>query len=120
VLVSGLFGAVALAPDNSAHGVEVLNLWATGEPHDPAHAYADMLISTAVPEASIIGLAVVGLLGVLGIQMSLAKLRGSFFLGTRRPCVLVFTSWLRRREPAVPRHIRANLRQSVPICDIFL
>jgi len=42
----------AFLPDNGAHGVSVLNLWAPGQPHDPAHSYQDVMIYTGVPEPS--------------------------------------------------------------------
>lgn len=42
--------ATSFAPDNGAHGVSVLNLWAPGQPHDPQHAFQDVLIYTGVPE----------------------------------------------------------------------
>ena len=50
-------------PDNGAHGVSVLNLWAPGQPHDPQHAYQDVLIYTGVPEPS--ALALLSVAGVL-------------------------------------------------------
>jgi len=40
------------APDNGAHNVSVLNLWAPNQPHDPQHSYQDVLIYNAVPEPS--------------------------------------------------------------------
>jgi opacity protein-like surface antigen len=43
----------AFAPDNGAHGVSVLNLWAPGQPHDPPpHASEDVLIYTGSAIAS--------------------------------------------------------------------
>ena len=57
--------AAAFAPDHGAHGVSVLNLWAPGQPHDPAHAYQDVLIYTGVPEPTTVALlALAGLVAV--------------------------------------------------------
>ena len=67
VLVNGLFGAAgALVPDNGAHGVAVLNLWAPGQPHDPAHAYQDVLV--LVPEPSTVALASLGAAALLAFR----------------------------------------------------
>ena len=56
--------AAAFAPDNGAHGVSVLNLWAPGQPHTPAYAYQDVLIYTGrVPEPTTLAIfSVAGLL----------------------------------------------------------
>ena len=55
--------AAAFAPDNGAHGVSVLNLWVPGQPHDPQHAFQDVLIYNPVPEPTALALlAVAGLL----------------------------------------------------------
>jgi hypothetical protein len=62
-LVDGLFGASAFTPDNGAHGVQVLNLWAPGQPHDPAHAYQDVLI--LVPEPTTFALSGLGMAALL-------------------------------------------------------
>jgi hypothetical protein len=55
------------APDNGVHGVAVLNLWAPGQPHDPAHAYQDVLILT-VPEPSTFALASLGAAALLALR----------------------------------------------------
>ena len=47
--------ANSFLPDNGAHGVKVLNLWAPGQPHDPQHTFQDVLIYT-VPEPSVLAL----------------------------------------------------------------
>jgi hypothetical protein len=59
-LVNGLFGAGAFAPDNGAHHVMVMNLWAPGQ-HDAAHAYQDLLVYMPVPEPSALALITVAL-----------------------------------------------------------
>jgi hypothetical protein len=54
--------AAAFAPDNGAHGVSVLNLWAPGQPHTPAYAYQDVLVY-GVPEPTTLAIfSVAGLL----------------------------------------------------------
>jgi len=58
--------AAAFAPDNGAHGVSVLNLWAPGQPHDPQHAFQDVLIYTGVPEPTT--LALLSLAGLVAIR----------------------------------------------------
>jgi len=50
-LVNGLF-ANPFAPDNGAHGVSIMNLWAPGQPHDSQHSFQDLLIYNPVPEPS--------------------------------------------------------------------
>jgi hypothetical protein len=57
--------AASFAPDNGAHGVSVLNLWAPGQPHDPQHAFQDVLIYT-VPEPS--ALAILSIAGLLAFR----------------------------------------------------
>lgn len=55
--------ANSFLPDNGAHHVSILNLWAPGQPHDPQHAFQDVLIYTGVPEPSVFALiSVAGLL----------------------------------------------------------
>jgi hypothetical protein len=66
ILVNGMFGAGADAPDNGAHGVAILNLWAPGQPHDPAHAYQDVLI--LVPEPSVFALASLGAAALVALR----------------------------------------------------
>ena len=46
--------ANALAPDNGAHGVAVMNLWTPGQPHDAQHTWQDLLV--LVPEPSALAL----------------------------------------------------------------
>ena len=48
--------AASFAPDNGAHGVSVLNLWAPGQPHDPQHAYQDVIVYNPVPEPAAVAL----------------------------------------------------------------
>lgn len=48
--------AATFAPDNGRHQVSILNLWATGQPHEPQHAHQDLLIYNPVPEPSIAAL----------------------------------------------------------------
>jgi hypothetical protein len=48
--------AASFAPDNGAHGVSILNLWAPGQPHDPQHAYQDVLVYAPVPEPGTLAL----------------------------------------------------------------
>jgi len=55
------------APDNGAHGVSILNLWTPGQPHDPAHAYQDVLVLT-VPEPSMFALASLGAAALLAFR----------------------------------------------------
>ena len=65
-LVNGMFGDGASAPDNGAHGVAILNLWAPGQPHDPAHAYQDVLI--LLPEPSVFALASLGAAALVALR----------------------------------------------------
>lgn len=53
--------ANAMAADNGAYGVTIMNLWAPGQPHDPAHAYQDLLVYAPVPEPSIFALSGFGI-----------------------------------------------------------
>jgi len=48
--------AATFAPDNGAHHVSILNLWAPGQPHDPQHTFQDVLVYTGVPEPSVLAL----------------------------------------------------------------
>jgi hypothetical protein len=66
IQVNGMFGTGATAPDNGAHGVEILNLWAPGQPHDPAHAYQDVLI--LVPEPPVFALASLGAAALVALR----------------------------------------------------
>ncbi len=43
--------AATFAPDNGAHHVSIMNLWAPGQPHDPQHSYQDLLIYTGTPDS---------------------------------------------------------------------
>lgn len=43
-------------PDNGTHHVSILNLWTPGQPHDPQHAWQDVLVYTGVPEPSTLAL----------------------------------------------------------------
>jgi len=65
VLANAALGgaAAALAPDNGAHGVAVLNLWSPGQPHDPQHAWQDVLVLVPEPSSFAI-MAVAGLLAL--------------------------------------------------------
>lgn len=59
-LVNGLF-ATPFQADNGAHNVQILNLWAPGQPHDGQHSFQDVLIYNPVPEpstAALLGVAV--------------------------------------------------------------
>jgi hypothetical protein len=47
--------------------VRVLNLWAPGQPHDPAHAFQDVLVLT-VPEPSMFALASLGAAALLALR----------------------------------------------------
>jgi hypothetical protein len=48
--------------------VQILNLWAPGQPHDAAHAYQDVLIFTPVPEPSLFALASLGAAALLAVR----------------------------------------------------
>ncbi len=48
--------AATFAPDNGAHRVSILNLWAPGQSHDRLHSYQDVLIYNPVPEPSSVAL----------------------------------------------------------------
>jgi len=51
--------------------VRLLNLWAPGQPHDPAHAYQDVFVltaSTTVPEPSTFALASLGAAALLALR----------------------------------------------------
>lgn len=54
------------APDNGAHHVSVLNLWAPNQPHDQFHSFQDQLIYTGVPEPS--AFALLSLAGLLALR----------------------------------------------------
>ena len=62
--IPGVTGTGAFAADNGAHGVALLNLWAPGQPHDPAHAYQDILVYS-VPEPATLALAALGAAALL-------------------------------------------------------
>jgi len=67
----GAFGVVPL-PGNpfglyTGTQVQILNLWAPGQPHDPAHAYQDVLILT-VPEPATFALAGLGAVALLAFR----------------------------------------------------
>ena len=64
--VPGVSGSPAFAADNGAHGVAVLNLWVPGQPHDPAHAYQDILV--IVPEPGTLALATFGAAALLACR----------------------------------------------------
>jgi len=53
-------------PDNGAHHVAVLNLWAQNQPHDWSHSFQDVLIYTGVPEPSV--LALVSVAGLIALR----------------------------------------------------
>jgi hypothetical protein len=53
------------AADNGAHNVSVLNLWAPGQKHDPAHAYQDLLVYMPVPEPTVFALSGLGFAALL-------------------------------------------------------
>jgi hypothetical protein len=71
----GAFGVVPL-PNNpfatyTGNQVSILNLWAPGQPHDPAHAYQDVLILTGsgtIPEPSSFALAGLGAAALLAFR----------------------------------------------------
>ena len=48
--------------------VSLLNLWAPGQPHDPAHAYQDLFVLTSVPEPSTFALASLGAAALLALR----------------------------------------------------
>jgi hypothetical protein len=54
------------APDNGAHHVSIMNLWAPGQRHDSQHSYQDLLIYTPVPEPSTAAL--LSLAALLGLR----------------------------------------------------
>jgi len=65
-------GTVAL-PSNplgayTGNQVQILNLWAPGQPHDPAHAFQDVLVLTRVPEPSTLALAGLGVAALLAFR----------------------------------------------------
>jgi hypothetical protein len=66
-------GTVALPsnPLNAYTGtaVQILNLWAPGQPHDPAHSFQDVLVLTSrVPEPSTFALAGLGAAALLAFR----------------------------------------------------
>jgi hypothetical protein len=67
-------GVVPLLPGADPFGtytgthVRILNLWAPGQPHDPAHAYQDVLVLTEAPEPSTFALASLGAAALLAFR----------------------------------------------------
>jgi hypothetical protein len=63
--------AVPANPLNAYTGtaVQILNLWAPGQPHDPAHSFQDLLVLTSrVPEPSTLALAGLGAAALLAFR----------------------------------------------------
>lgn len=58
--------AASFAPDNGSHNVSILNLWTSGQPHDPQHTFQDVLIYTGVPEPS--AFALISLAGLIALR----------------------------------------------------
>jgi hypothetical protein len=48
--------------------VSLMNLWAPGQPHDPAHAFQDLFVLTSVPEPSTFALAGLGAAALLALH----------------------------------------------------